>query len=46
VLLLTSSSEADKKIVAGILTDVVKVVEGLIGGVDKKLCKLAVIVCP
>lgn len=44
--MLTFSSQGDKDIVAGILTDVIKVVHVIVGGVDKKLCKLDVIVCP
>jgi len=39
------SSQHDKDVAAGILTDVIKVVHVLIGGIDKKLCKLNVIVC-
>ena len=45
VVRLTISSQADKDIAAHILVDVVAAVNILIGNVDKKFCKLNVIVC-
>jgi hypothetical protein len=40
------STKGEKDVVAGIFVDVVKVVKVIIGGVNKKLCKKTVIVCP